>query len=263
MKAPSKAFTLIELLVVLAILGLLTALTVPAIQSVMRRSQQTASMSNLRQLVAANLTYAVENGHFAPADDQWNTGRWHGQRNSPAEPFDPARGFLAEHLGKSGRVKRCPLFRDQLTGSRSFEDGTGGYGYNSSYIGGRPGRGYGPDGRRIAARPSEIVHPRTVMFASSGYATGDTIQEYAYIEPPFWDFGDGPVPFRPSPTTHFRFGGRAAVGWVDGSVTLEKNRPQAMGHNPHGGDASRQQLGWFGPDEQNGYWNPGRSIDRD
>jgi len=254
-----NGFTLVEMLVVVAIITLLAALTVPSVQRALIRGQQTQSMNNLRQLVAANLSYAIDHGQYVPASDRWNTGRWHGRRSSTGAPFDPTQGFLAEYLGEDRRVVQCPRFQKMLTGSQSFEEGTGGYGYNGSYIGGWPGRGYDANGLKISARPGQVMNPRTVMFASSAYASGNSIQEYAFSEPPFWDFGQGPTEHRPSPTTHFRFLGSAIVGWADGSVTAVKQAPAPPGINPHGGDADAHDLGWFGPDDENGYWNPMRT----
>jgi len=98
------------------------------------------------------------------------------------------------------------------------------------------------------------------MFATSGYANGKDIQEYPFCEPPFWDFGEGPTEWRPSPSVHFRFSNKALVAWADGRVTAESCDPREVGFNPHGGDAEAQKLGWFGPDEENGYWNPRRSV---
>lgn len=255
-----QAFTLIEMLVVIAVIALLASLTVPAVRKSIVRAQQAQSMNNLRQLVAANLNYAVDHGHYAPAADRWNTTRWHGKRTSATAPFDPALGYLAPYLGEDRRVTRCPRFQSLLRGSDTFEEGTGGYGYNSAYIGGWPGTGYDKQGRKIPARPSYITHTRTVMFASSAYARSGGLQEYAYTEPPFWDFGSGPTQNRPSPTTHFRFNGIAIIGWMDGSVSTVKPDPRTPGTNPHGGNADALNLGWFGPDDQNGFWNPARTA---
>lgn len=254
-----QGFTLVEVLVVVAILSLLATLTVGTVQRSLNQGLLVQSQNQLRQLVAANLNFAISHGHFVPADDQANLGRWHGARASVQAPFDPAAGFLADYLGNSRQVTRCPLFQRMLRGNASFEDGTGGYGYNSTYIGGWPGRGFDANGRRVAARPEWIQHPRTVMFATSAYASGGSVQEYGASHPPFWDFGNGPTRHRPSPSTHFRFGGRALVGWMDGSASTVAMDPRAVGSNPHGGDAQAHQLGWFGPDEENGFWNPMRS----
>lgn len=256
----SEAFTLIEILAVTAVAGLLIAFLLPALEQSKESSYMAQSMSNLRQLVIANNAYAADHGHYCPADDRWNNKRWHGARKSPSEPFDPQKGFLSEYLGQSRRVGICPLFRDMIKDSRSFELSTGGYGYNSSYVGGTPGWSYNADGSRSSTTPAHIQRMNTVMFTTSGYANGDSIQEYPYSEPPFWDFGDGPTEWRPSPSVHFRFRGKALVAWCDGRVTAEECDPREVGYNPHGGDAESQKLGWFGPDEENGFWNPKRSF---
>ncbi len=252
----NRGFTLVELLVVLAILGLLISLAIPVIGKVQIQGQSVASASNLKQLVAANHNYAIDHGFYAPADDRWNNKRWHGARE-PGGTFDPTRGFLADYLGQSRRVTMCPVFASMNQARDTFEEGTGGYGYNASYIGGTPDWAYDAQGNRVSARAGTLLHlAGTIMFASTAYARMDGIQEYPYVEPPFWDLGSGPSGFRPSPTLHFRFNGRAAIAWADGRVTFEAREERPPGTNPHGGDADQHNLGWFGPDEDNGFWNP-------
>lgn len=257
----NSAFTLIELLVVVAILGILISLALPALAKTIESAQAVQSTSNLRQLVTANIAYAADNGSYCPADNRANTMRWCAKK--VGTKWDPAQGYLSDYLGKSRRVSMCPLFKDMLKGSQSFEDGTGGYGYNASYIGGRPDLSGNaaytppPDRVRISARITEIQRTKTVMFTTTAYANGDRVQEYPYSEPPEWADGSG----RPSPTVHFRFNNKALVGWCDGRVTAESCDPREVGFNPHGGDADSQKLGWFGPDEENGFWNPKRESD--
>ena len=86
------------------------------------------------------------------------------------------------------------------------------------------------------------------MFATTAYARAGGIQEYPFAEPPFWDFGDGPTGSRPSPTVHFRFDGRAIVGWCDGHVSFvepaaARNRREPARRRCHGGIA---RLVWAG-----------------
>ena len=255
----TRAFTLLELLVVIAIIAILAALLLPAFRHAMLQSYSVRSSQNLRQLVAANIAYAGDQGAYAPADDKWNNRRWHGARTSASAPFDPTRGFLADYLGKSRAIVSCPLFTQMIAGQKSFEDGTGGYGYNSSYIGGRPGGAWNGDGTRVSARPAQVLRPSvTLMFATTAFAVAGGVQEYASVEPPFWDFGTGPSGSRPSPSLHFRFQGKAIVAWCDGHISMEAKGARDAGSNPYGGDAEANNLGWFGPDEANGYWNPER-----
>ncbi|TVR50741.1 MAG: prepilin-type N-terminal cleavage/methylation domain-containing protein [Puniceicoccaceae bacterium] len=242
--------TLIEVLAAIAILALLAAIVAPGLRQARENAAASSSRSNLRQLVLANLAFAAEHGTYAPAQEPLNRIRWHGARTGPTAPFDPARGFLGPYLGRDGLVKTCPLLRHTLRGGASFEDGTGGYGYNAAYIGGSPGWPYRP------ARPDEVPLPsRTVMFATTAFPRAEGLQEYAYAEPPYWDFGYGASGVRPHPSVHFRFRGQALVGWCDGHVSAEQ--PSRIGGaNPYGGDAAAAEIGWFGPAEDNGFWNP-------
>ncbi|NBD37108.1 MAG: prepilin-type N-terminal cleavage/methylation domain-containing protein [Verrucomicrobia bacterium] len=57
-----SGFTLIELLVVIAVIGVLASILIPAISSVRAKSYQSTTVSNLRQLQAANEMYANEHG---------------------------------------------------------------------------------------------------------------------------------------------------------------------------------------------------------
>lgn len=250
-------FTIVELLVAVAVIALLATLVLEVLGGARRKAAATQSASNIRSLAQANLAFLAENGRYVPADDRRNNRRWHGARTATGGEFDPADGFLAPYLGKSRRITPCPVFQDMLKGVDTFEEGTGGYGYNASYIGGTPMWAFEGDGTRAAAYPGSVPQPgRTVMFTSSAYARTNGLQEYPYCEPPFWDFGSGPSGARPSPTVHFRFDGKALVAWCDGHVTFEPMIEREAGANPHGGDVHGKLLGWFGPDEENGYWNP-------
>ena len=253
------AFTLVELLVVVAIIAVLAALLLPAYRTAKVNSYASHSTNNLRQLVTANIAYAADRGFYVPADDRRNNRRWHGGRASASKPFDPATGFLAEYLGKSRAVTPDPFFTEMLKRKETFEEGTGGYGYNAAYVGGTPAWAWNPDGTRQSARPANLERPATtMMFATTAFARAEGVQEYPYAEPPFWDFGDGPSGYRPSPTVHFRYNGKAIVGWCDGHVSMEAKVSRDMGYDPYFGDADAENLGWFGPDEDNGYWNPRR-----
>lgn len=255
---PARGFTLTELLVVILIVGSLAALAWSGSRSLITRARVVESSANLRSLAAANATYLSDYGVYCPADDQSNNRRWHGARSSSSGRFDPTQGFLSPYLGKSMRVTTCPLFRAMVEGSSSFENGTGGYGYNSAYIGGLPGAPFDKLTKvRLSQRAANVANPaRTVMFATTAYAVSGGLQEYPYCEPPFWDFGSGPSGSRPSPSVHFRADKRALVAWCDGSVTSEPPNDTKGGSNPHGGNPEKHNLGWFGPEENNGFWNP-------
>jgi prepilin-type N-terminal cleavage/methylation domain-containing protein len=255
----TTGFTLLELLVVLAIIGGLAGVGYTVSKTLTNRARILESSTNLRSLVIANQSYESDFGRYCPADDQSNNRRWHGARTSGGSDFDPRNGFLAPYLGRSQRVNTCPLFKAMVSNADSFESGTGGYGYNAAYIGGRPGGSYDRSSKlRIAETMSNIPDPAgTVMFATTAYARSSGLQEYPYCEPPFWDFGSGASGQRPSPSVHFRANGKALVAWCDGHISEEPNNKQAShGENPHGGDSRELDLGWFGREQNNGWWNP-------
>ncbi|MGD9418670.1 MAG: type II secretion system protein [Verrucomicrobiota bacterium JB025] len=254
----ARGFTLIELLITISIITTLSLIGFSGARRMLQSARIVQSTTNLRQLAIANCNYLSDNGTYSPADNQYNNRRWHGARSSSSSAFDPTEGFLSPYLGESEQVTACPLFENIVGGTQSFEDGTGGYGYNAQYIGGRPGGGYDRTTKlRIPALQAQIPDPgNTVMFTTTAYARTDGLQEYAYCEPPYWDYGNGYLTSRPSPSVHFRANGKALVAWCDGSVTAELPNNSTGTINPHGGNSGDYPLGWFGPEDNNGYWNP-------
>jgi prepilin-type N-terminal cleavage/methylation domain-containing protein/prepilin-type processing-associated H-X9-DG protein len=70
-RLPSDGFTLIELLVVIAVLGILTAILIPAIQFAREAARRIECASRLKQLVIAATAHAEAKGHFPPGVEQW------------------------------------------------------------------------------------------------------------------------------------------------------------------------------------------------
>ena len=104
-----RAFTLVEVLAVMSVVAVLAALLLPAVGSALERGRSTQCVSNLRQLAAANLTYAADNeSRFVAAQDEQNRVRWHGVRTSGTAAFNPAKGPLAPYLGHEGTRKALP-----------------------------------------------------------------------------------------------------------------------------------------------------------
>ena len=165
-------FTLTELLVVLAVITTLFALAFTGARRMITSARIAESAGNLRDLAIANTSYLTDHGVYCPADDRFNNRRWHGARTSSGDRFDPTKGFLSPYLGTSMRVTTCPLFRAMVEGSGSFENGTGGYGYNAAYIGGLPGGSFDRNTYlRLSQRPANVSNPgRTVMFTTTAYA---------------------------------------------------------------------------------------------
>jgi prepilin-type processing-associated H-X9-DG protein len=171
------------------------------------------------------------------------------------ETFDPKKGPLAPYLGRESRVKICPAFENILTGGKSFEEGSGGYGYNATYIGGSARSRW--EGERV----SNVERaPSTIMFTDSAMARFSGVQEYPFAEPWKWVNSDGSLAGSLTPSVHFRHHGLANVAWCDGHVTAEKPTVLPSG-NFYGGDNEKYKIGWFGPSAQNGYWNPRRQTE--
>ena len=74
----AHAFTLMEILVVITIIAVLAAIAFPAIDAVRLRGQQTAGLSNIRQVGAATLLYAGEHNFQLPGYTSGKPGhdRW-------------------------------------------------------------------------------------------------------------------------------------------------------------------------------------------
>jgi len=261
-------FTLIELLVTISITAMLMALLLPALGSARESGRSAVCLSNLRQLALANSAYAEDfSGFYVPASEDifvglGGTKRWHGERNAPgnaANPadntFDPACGPLADYMGTTGEVRFCPTFDgmiDHGAAAVSFEAGTGGYGYNRAYIGGRNDLyGSSPAAAMHTARTDDPDTPvETVMFTDAAFFNfnGGRAQliEYSFSETPFTQqFPGPPSTLRPAPSIHFRHHKNTHAVWADAHASSE-----TMGFtNPQFEDFYRDLgLGWFGPE---------------
>lgn len=245
----ARGFTLLEVLITMAIISLLAVGSVASYRFFLTAGRKGRSIQNLRQLAVANQAYAADhNNLFCPAQDRRNRVRWHGGRGNTKVPFDPTQGFLSPYLGDGQQLEMCPQFREFVKGGRSFEDNSGGYGYNAAYVGGTPGSPY-------VGAPTDRVSSNTVMFATTALAKMDGVQEYPFCEPFYSPTPNGGMGESLQPSVHFRFNGKALVAWCSGRIS-EELPGDTQGPNFYGGDSKKEQIGWFGPPGDNGYWNP-------
>ncbi|CAN5326948.1 hypothetical protein BH23VER1_BH23VER1_22470 [soil metagenome] len=268
-----QGFTLLELLVAVAVIAVVATIGTAAYTSVKTSARAAVSANNLRQLAAANIAFATDHeDRFSPTWDAQNQVRWHGGRSSQGQPFVVADGFLGDYLQSGGAV-HCPLFADYVSRTEeteeseiTFEEGAGGYGYNDEYIGSEPGRSdrirYPFNGRtlRLFSRGtllSRVLYPsHTVMFTTTALARESGIQEYPISHPPKAIQSGGASGYGYQPSVHFRANGKALVAWCDGHVTAEPPNDNSSTNNVYGGDNAAAEIGFFGPEIDNGYWNP-------
>lgn len=251
-----RGFTLVELMVCIVIVAVLGLIGFQVSRSARMRANQSVSTTNLRSLVIANWGYVADHGTYCPAQEVRGRVRWHGGRSGGKKKFDPAKGFLSPYFGESDRVGICPQFRDHIEGNLSFENGSGGYGYNAIYIGGTPANPFKPE------RPANVDDPaRTLMFATTAFAKKSGLQEYPFAEPRRSVNPEGRLAGSLQPSVHFRFGGKALIAWCDGHVSAEGMGGTST-ENYYGGSNKEAGIGFCGPRAENGWWNPRRSGPR-
>ena len=235
-------FTLIELLVVIAIISILASILLPAFHYARRQARSASCKSNLRQIGLAADMYRINNrSYYPPATSADNKLRWMGLKNDD-DTIDYTAGPLYPFLRNTNErgIAACPSFAAFGAG---FEAGTGGYGYNSQYVGGTPGAW--PLPFLTPAKENQVRQPaKTVMFAdsagSSDGAPAGQIIEYPFVEAPQYEFWG----ISSTPSTHFRHGEYANVLFCD---HREKNMTSRK-NDKDGVDYSRLQLGYLGGD---------------
>lgn len=255
------AFSLVELLIVVAIIAVLLSILLPALQGARRQAQAAVCGSNLRQLALANLGYASEQGgRLCPGASNLattNLHRWHGVRDKVSAPFDGARGPLALYLGADAGIRRCPGFTFFERGAAAFEQSCGGYGYNQAYLG-RVLRAKNKTSFSVVSDLTGVLleqvrtPAQTLAFADTGLAaTTSGVIEYSFAEPRFHpEFAYARV----DPSLHFRHAGKVDVAWLDGHVE-RRQRTLTWSSGLYPGDADAAQLGWFGPLDDNGFFD--------
>jgi len=133
-----QGFTLIEMLVVVAILAVLIALISSSIGKALDRGRQVSCMSNLKQIHAAFLGYANENGGRLPPvcniHDGWRIWAYYLIPYSGEEQlkeYGPERSSTWPPNSQAPKsIFVCPSFSKEHPGSGYERNILGGYGMN-------------------------------------------------------------------------------------------------------------------------------------
>jgi len=122
-----RGFTLIELLVVIAIIAILASMLLPALSNAKMRAQQIKCVSNLKQLMLADIMYVNDNGRNLPYYPGADKTLWmgtlityqaqvHAIRLCPLAPEKPPKPTAS----RWGTAAECWSWRGDLGGSFAF-----------------------------------------------------------------------------------------------------------------------------------------------
>jgi len=120
------AFTLIELMAVIAVISVLCALLLPALQRAKEKAEGVVCMNNLHQLGIAWSQYSVDfNGSLVPngavpgsRTSSYGDNSWvNGNSFTESTPSNVVNGLLTEYLGGGTQCYKCPGDRARISGS--------------------------------------------------------------------------------------------------------------------------------------------------
>lgn len=204
--AKQSGFTLIELLVVISIIALLIGILMPVLGKARSAARGAQSLSNLRQVGIANMSYLMNNKDYYMAHEAWFNpdnrlsyvkdltgvfpngdigGRRSHWEDHLIEYMPSPKAFLSPLLNDSELVSG---FTNAFAVSPYREEGhvRGGYGYNLNYLGmarGSTNMGYHAKDGTDVIKPSDTVLVGDSAGSRKGVVDGPHSNSYG-IDPP-------------------------------------------------------------------------------
>jgi prepilin-type N-terminal cleavage/methylation domain-containing protein/prepilin-type processing-associated H-X9-DG protein len=215
-----KAFTLIELLVVITIIGMMTAVLLPALTRAKQQGKTIVCRSNLRQFAIAAMVYTEDNDGFFPLAYLYSAGNpvvvSYAWDFTSSKDWDTGEQTVEAGMLWQGdtteKIHQCPSYKGQ---HNWIDDPYTGYNYNTSYIG-----GYG-SGKNIvkSSRRTDIAQPSDcAVFGDGGFASGAN----KFMRSPFPCQRDE-FYARYAGTQAYRHLAKTNVAYADGSVRSTKS----------------------------------------